>query len=83
MPIIKSAKAKLKKDKKKTKSNIAYKLNIQKTVAALKKSAGRQTWNSLMQKAFSKIDKAAKRNVIHKNKARRLKSRISKITRKK
>jgi small subunit ribosomal protein S20 len=36
-----------------------------------------------LDKAFSALDKAAKRSIIHKNKAARLKSRLSKLVGKK
>jgi len=36
-----------------------------------------------LQEVFSSLDKAAKKNIIHKNKAARLKSRLSKILGKK
>lgn len=75
MPVIKSAIKKLRKDKlrtaRNTKRETALKAAIRK--AKLSKSA------SALQKAFSALDKAAKVNLIHPNKAARLKSRLSKL----
>lgn len=76
MPIIKSAQKKLRKDVKRTKRNLYYKEAIKKATKNVKKKAGDK---SLLTKAYSIIDKAAKERVIHKNKAARLKSRISKL----
>lgn len=78
MPNIKSAKKKLKQDAKREQSNMSYKKTVKKTVKKMStikkgKSAGKE-----MSTAYSVIDKAVKKGVIHKNKAARLKSRISK-----
>lgn len=72
MPNIKSAKKKLRQDAKRTKQNMTYKKTVSKTVKKMGKMK-----SSDLKKAFSTIDKAAKKGVIHKNKAARLKSRIS------
>jgi len=78
MPNIKSAKKKLRQDAKKAKRNMTYK----KTLAKTMKNMGKMKSKDLS-KAFSTIDKAAKKGVIHKNKAARLKSRISRSKTKK
>lgn len=79
MPIIKSAIKKLRKDKKRTVIN-RQKENVLKD--ALKKA--RKTPNvKNVQEAESIIDKAAKSNLIHKNKAARLKSKLAKLAVKK
>lgn len=74
MPVIKSAKKKLKQDKKRTVANKAVKDLLKKTVKELNKIKNEKT----LKEAFSIIDKAAKKNLIHKNKASRLKSSLSK-----
>ncbi len=76
MPIIKSAKKKLRKDVKRTKRNLKYKDAIKKAIKAVQQKKGDQL---LIKKAYSIIDKAAKEKIIHKNKAARLKSKISKL----
>jgi small subunit ribosomal protein S20 len=78
MPNIKSAKKKLKQDAKKTRKNTTYKKTLRKTV----KKTGKMK-SSDLKKAYSTIDKAAKKGLIHKNKAARLKSRISRSSSKK
>ncbi len=68
MPLIKSAKKKLRQDKKRTVANATYK---KKYKVAMKKVTGSLT------KVYSAIDKAAKKGIIHKNKAARLKSQAA------
>jgi len=75
MPVTKSAKKKLRKDKKRTKTNLIYKTNYRNAIKKLKKSRN----PDLLTEVYSKIDKAAKKGVIHKNKAARLKSKITKL----
>lgn len=76
MPVIKSAKKKLRQDKKRQlenkKSKTAYK-------ELLKQTKANPTMES-MQETFSSLDKAAKKGIIHKNKAARLKSALSKLS---
>lgn len=79
MPIIKSAIKKLRKDKKRTVRNKALKRRYKDLV---KKALGEPTEENI-KKAVSVIDRAAKRNIIHKNKASRLKSRVMKPRKKK
>ncbi|MDH7476418.1 MAG: 30S ribosomal protein S20 [Microgenomates group bacterium] len=79
MPIIKSAKKKLRQDKKRIKENLIYKEEYKKAIKKMYQKKEKE----FLKKVFSKIDKAAKKGVIHKNKANRLKSRISKLFAKK
>ncbi len=78
MPNIKSAKKKQKQDIKRTKRNENYDLTIKKTIKNISKSTGKKQGDEV-KKAYSIIDKAAKKNIIHKNKAARLKSKISRL----
>ncbi len=73
MPIIKSAKKKLKVDKRRTKVNRVYRNRLKE---ALKTASGKKTKKAL-QAAYKALDQAAKKKVIHKNKAARLKSRLA------
>ena len=74
MPVSKSAKKKLRKDRKRTLRNKIIKEKYKK----LFKEALKDPTNKRIRLAVSAIDKAAKRHVIHKNKAGRLKSRVMK-----
>lgn len=78
MPVIKSAIKKLRQDKKRTAANKKIK---QEFLSAIKGAT--KTKKTSINEAFSKIDKAAKKGIIHANKAGRLKSRLSKTVSKK
>lgn len=75
MPLLKHAKKKLRQDKKRTLKNRGMKVLFRGLIKEAKKN---QTAENIS-KAFQSIDKAAKKNLIHKNKAARLKSALSKM----
>jgi len=74
MPVTKQAIKKVRADKRKTTFNLRKKRTYKQ---AVKDYLSKPTATSL-QKAFSAIDRAAKVNIIHRNKAARLKSQLSK-----
>ena len=76
MPIIKSAIKKVRKDKKRTEVNSLYVKAYQTTLKKIRK--GSPDEKKLVSLFYSQIDKAVKHNVIHKNKATRLKSKVGK-----
>ena len=65
----------LRQDKKRTLTNKRLKETYRKLVKAAKVSKSKDS----VSKAFQAIDKAAKNNIMHKNKAARMKSSLSKI----
>jgi small subunit ribosomal protein S20 len=75
MPITKGAIRKLRADKKKSALNLKVKTAYKQAVSSMRKHPSIKT----LREVFSKVDRAAKTNVIHKNKASRLKSRLSKL----
>lgn len=75
MPIIQSAKKKMRSDIKKTEHNI----NLKNEVKALIKKMRQHPNPENLNLAVSKIDRAIKVNLFHSNKAARLKSRLSKL----
>ena len=82
MPIIKSARKRVRVARKATIRNVKTKRNLKDAVKALHgaiKSGDKKVGDKL-KKAQSEIDKAAKKNVIHKNKAARKKRQLSKAT---
>lgn len=79
MPVIKSAKKKLRQDKLRTAVNRVYRNRIKE---ALKEVREKKTKKALVS-AYSALDRGAKKKVIHKNKAARLKSRLVKLIKKK
>lgn len=74
MPVIKSAIKKLKQSLKHQAHNRATKRTVRDLVELFKKHPTPKAYTE----AVSALDKAAKTNVIHKNKAARLKSRLAK-----
>lgn len=74
MPIIKSAIKKLRQAEKKATQNRERKTSFKKVLDAFKKSPTEKH----LSEVFSSLDKLAKTKVIHKNKASRLKARMSK-----
>lgn len=75
MPLIKSAKKKLRKDRTRTEHN----KQLKDVLKGLIKNARRTPSAENLTKVFSNLDKATKTNLIHINKASRLKSRLSKL----
>ncbi|HEY4963429.1 MAG TPA: 30S ribosomal protein S20 [Candidatus Saccharimonadales bacterium] len=74
MPIIKSAKKRVKVARKAAVRNHKTKRSLKTALKLLSTSSSSKS----LRDAQSSIDKAAKKNVIHKNKAARLKSRAAK-----
>lgn len=75
MPIIKSAVKKMKQDKVRETRNKKYEHEYKKSVRLIKKGKSKSTAD-----AYKALDKAAKKNVIHKKKASRLKSLVARLT---
>lgn len=74
MPIIKSAIKKLRQDKKRTARNKKVKKDLKEKIKKFSKEPSKKKLKDI----YSTIDKAWKKGVIKKNKAARLKSRLSK-----
>lgn len=79
MPIIKSAKKKLRADKKRKAFNSKLSHTLNSSIRKAKKTPSEKNINE----AISIIDKSAKNKIIHKNKAGRIKSKLSKLLTKK
>ncbi|MCH7730665.1 30S ribosomal protein S20 [Patescibacteria group bacterium] len=79
MPVTKTAKRALRSSKKKAKVNASIRSNLEIAIRAAKKSKKK----SDIIKAVSLADRAAKKSLIHKNKAARIKSLLSKLAQKK
>ena len=73
MPVIRSAKKKLRQDKKKEKVNKILKTSFKNAV----KDAEKSKTSEKIKKAVTLLDKAVKKGLLHKNKAARIKSRLS------
>lgn len=75
MPVIKSAKKKLRQDIKKEKINDLLREELASAIKLAKKSKLEEK----VKLAVKKVDKAAKKGLIHKNKAARIKSSLNKL----
>lgn len=78
MPILKNAKKKQRQDKTKTSKNNKVRSMIDKAFAVLKKDANKKN----VSETYAIIDKASKKNIVHKNTASRLKSKAQKMVQK-
>jgi small subunit ribosomal protein S20 len=78
MPMLKNAKKALRVSQKKTVYNGQIKSKLKTALDEVKKSPAAASLSN----AFSKIDRAVKKQVIHKNKAAHLKSSLSKLLKK-
>ena len=82
MPIIKSAKKRVKTTEKKTAQNKEWKLRLKDAIKNMEKAveAGDKEAAAEQLKETKKvIDKAVTRNILHKNNAARKKSRLTKM----
>lgn len=81
MPIIKSAKKALRASLRKKENNDLTRSKIKSAVKGVRAAAKTEDKKTpeLLSKAYRELDLAAKKNVIHKNKASRLKSRLTKL----
>lgn len=75
MPVIKSAKKKLRQDKKRQERNKVSKDFLKKVVKEFKKAPSEKGLTAVYQAA----DKSVKKHLMHKNKAANLKSSLSKL----
>src|SRR3990167_6037005 len=73
MPVIKSAIKKLRKDRKREKENDTLRAKLERAIRTARKSPAKTN------EAYSVIDRAVKRHIIHQNKAARLKYPLSKL----
>ena len=79
MPVTKSAKKALRRDQRREVIN----QRIRRQLKQILKQARAKPTKKLLSQAAKTIDRAAKKKVIHPNKAARLKSRLAKLARKK
>jgi small subunit ribosomal protein S20 len=78
MPIIKSAKKRVKISKRNRAENLKSFSKIKSSLRAFSKEKDIKKKEKLLNKTYSIIDRAAKKNLLHKNKAARIKSRLQK-----
>ena len=78
MPIIAQAAKKLRHDRKRTKQTASRRRALADVIKSTRKSPSAKN----LTHSFTALDKAVKLGIVHKNKAARLKSRLSKLMRK-
>lgn len=82
MPNVKSAKKRVRQTAKRRLRNKSYKTrvknSVKKVLAAIEAKEEKEVVNELLSSAFSVIDKAAKKGVIHRNNADRKKAKLTK-----
>lgn len=76
MPILKHAIKKLRQDKRRTDANKRVRTQLKSAIKTLRTKPE----DKLLAVAFSAIDRAAKKRVIHPGRADRLKRRLSKLS---
>lgn len=76
MPILKNAKKALRSSIRKAAVNARVRSRMRTAIKSMKDKASKEG----LPIAYSAIDRAVKRNLIHKNKAARLKSQLSKVS---
>lgn len=79
MPVTAQAEKKLRRDRKQQVVNAAHRAHLRDGVKSMRKTPTKKQ----LQEVFALLDKSVKLHVIHKNKANRLKSRLSKLLLKK
>lgn len=75
MPVTKQAIKKVRQDRRKTAMNLVVKKALRGAIHAFRKNPTKEE----LVNVFRLADRAAKTNVIHKNRASRIKSRLSKL----
>lgn len=78
MPITKQALKKLHHDRKRAVATDKVRRELRKLIKTARVSPGKKT----VTEVFAALDKAASHHIIHKNKAARLKSRLSRLIKK-
>ncbi len=74
MPVTKSAAKALRNQQKKRKYNLKAKKKAKKAIKTFNENPTKKN----LDKVYSAVDKAAKRNIFHKNKAARIKRKLAK-----
>ena len=75
MPVLPHAKKALRASKRKAAYNAPVKARMRNAIKKFRK----EPTEANLKEAYSRIDRALKRNIIHRNKAARFKSRLAKL----
>lgn len=75
----KSSKKRMRQDAKKRLHNRYYKKSARTAIKSLREMTNEEEAKAVLPKVISIVDKLAKRNMVHKNKASNLKSKLTKF----
>ena len=78
MPTHKSAEKRVRQDQKKRLHNKYYAKSMRTAVKKLRNTTDKEKAQEQLPRLFSMVDKLTKKNIIHKNKASNLKSKLTK-----
>ncbi len=78
MPTHKSAEKRVRQDQKKKLHNKYYAKSMRTAVKKLRNTTDKEKAKEQLPRVFSMVDKLTKKNIIHKNKASNLKSKLTK-----
>ncbi|MBS3770151.1 MAG: 30S ribosomal protein S20 [Bacteroidales bacterium] len=78
MPTHKSAEKRVRQDQKKKLHNKYYAKSMRTAVKKLRNTTDKEKAQEQLPRVLSMLDKLAKKNIIHKNKAANLKSKLTK-----
>ncbi len=78
MAIIKSSKKRIQINRRNRQKNLDYLEKIRESRKELESAKSKKAREEAIARAYKAIDKAAKKNIIHPNKAARLKSQLAK-----
>lgn len=79
MPRIKSAKKRMRQTKSRTARNRATRSELRTVVKKVRSAASPEAASAAMHEAESMIDRAGRKNIVHRNTAARTKSRLAKM----
>jgi small subunit ribosomal protein S20 len=77
MAIIKSSKKRIKVAQRNRKINLSYLKKIKEARKKFEEAKNKKDREKALSEAYKAIDKAAKKNIIHPNKAARMKSKLA------
>lgn len=83
MPNTKTAAKEMRKNARRRRLNLTYINRYRRALRLLKDARTKQEVEKLLPALYSILDKMAKRNILHTNKAARLKMRVARIAREK
>lgn len=79
MPNSKQAKKRMRQNEERRMANKVVRTSMRSAVKKVLRAENREEAQTLMPAAMKRVDKAAKKNIIHQNAAARMKSRLARV----